>query len=312
MDIRIPARLAQGDLIGIVAPASPIDDPTRIERGVRYLESIGYRALVGKHVTERIGYLAGTDEQRGEDLHAMFADRRVKAVFCLRGGYGTPRLLRRLDYRLIARHPKIFVGYSDITALHLAFWSKARLVSFHGPMLGVDMAGAMDPFAEESFWRVLTSGERTMRLVPPGRTAVTLRGGTGSGRLLGGNLSLLVSLLGTPYHPDFRRSLLFLEETHEEPYRVDRMMAQLYNAGILGRAAGIAVGSFTECRPRDPAAPSQTVEEIMRESAAGAGPPFVTGLPFGHDPATITIPLGVRARLDGGSGALDLLAQAVL
>jgi muramoyltetrapeptide carboxypeptidase len=303
--------LRTGDLIGVVSPASPIDDPTRLEQGIRYLESCGYRAMTGTHVGQRSGYLAGTDEERAGDLHAMFADRRVKAIMCIRGGYGTPRLLAHINYAMIRKNPKIFVGYSDITALHLAFWARARLVTFHGPMLGVDMAGAMDPFAEEAFWRLLTAPVRRQHLIPPGGGTERLTPGRGTGRLLGGNLSLLLSLFGTRYLPALHRALLFLEEVGEEPYRVDRMLTQLRNAGVFRSVAGIVLGHFSDCTPKDPAKPSQTVGEIVQGIAAGCRGPFVTGLPFGHERKMITIPLGVRAVLDGDAGTLELLERAV-
>ena len=311
MEIRIPPRLRQGDCIGIVSPASPIDDASRIEQGVRYLESRGYRTFIGKNCRERNGYLAGTDEQRAEDFNAMFADRSVKAILCVRGGYGSPRLLQLLDYRLIRKNPKIFVGYSDITALHCALLKRAGLVTFHGPMLGVDFAGTVDPFAEEQFWKILTFPVRRSTLVPSGGSAVSLNGGTRTGRLIGGNLSLLVSLLGTPYVPNLRGAILFLEEIGEEPYRVDRMVTQLRNAGVVRNSAGVILGQFTDCRPKDPSKPSQSVGDIMRDLARGVKAPFVTGLPFGHERKMLTIPVGVRARLNGTTGALDLLEPAV-
>jgi muramoyltetrapeptide carboxypeptidase len=311
MEVRVPPRLRRGDCIGIVSPASPIDDVARIEHGVRYLESCGYRTMTGKHCGERTGYLAGTDEQRAEDLHAMFSDRHVKAILCVRGGYGSPRLLPLLRYDTIRKNPKIFVGYSDITALHLALLQRARLVTYHGPMLGVDLAGTVDPYAEESLWRMLTSPTPRLMIAPPGGTAVALNGGTRSGRLIGGNLSLLVSLLGTPFMPALHRALLFLEEIGEEPYRVDRMFTQLRNAGVIRSAAGVILGQFTDCVPRDPSKPSQSVDEIVRELARGVRAPFVTGLPFGHERRMMTIPVGLRARLDGSSGAVELLEPAV-
>ena len=311
MEVRIPPRLSRGDLIGIISPASPVDDLSRIERGVQYLERCGYRTIAGKNIAQRRGYLAGTDDQRAADLLAMFSDRRVKAIFCLRGGYGSPRLLARIDYALIRRNPKIFVGYSDITALHAAFWTRARLVTFHGPMVAVDMAGAMDPFAEESFWRLLTAPLTRMMLHSPGGTGVVPGSGTASGRLIGGNLSLIVSLLGTPYQPDFRRALLFLEEIGEEPYRIDRMMTQLRNAGILGRVSGVLIGQFSDCAPKDPSKPSLTADEVLREHGSAFGKPFVAGLPFGHERGMLTIPFGVRGRLDTAAGSLELLEPAV-
>lgn len=311
MNTGTPPRLHQGDLLGIIAPASPTDDPSRIERGVRYLEGLGYRTILGKHITHRTGYLAGTDAERAEDIHAMFSDTRVKGIFCLRGGYGTPRLLGMLNYRLIARNPKVFVGYSDITALHFAFRACAGLVSFHGPMVGVDMIAGMDPFAEEALWGLLTSAAKKRSLLPPGTPVTTLRGGKGRGRLLGGNLSLVVTLLGTRYFPSRGSSILYLEDVGEEPYRVDRMMAHLRNAGVLRGASGMVYGYFSDCEPKDPSAPSLGLPEILQDSASVVRGPVIGGAPFGHEKKTMTLPFGVRAELDGDSGSLDLLESAV-
>ncbi|MEW6511162.1 MAG: LD-carboxypeptidase [Bacteroidota bacterium] len=311
METVLPPRLRRGDLIGIVAPASPLEDPSRLDLGVRYLEQLGYRTLTGDSVSHRAGYLAGTDDDRLNDFHAMFRNKNVKAVFCVRGGYGSPRLLSRIDYRLIARNPKILVGYSDITALHLAIWTKTGMVTFHGPMLGVDMAGEMDPFAEERFWRLVTSPERRRTIADGGIGAIALNHGLSSGRLLGGNLSLVVSILGTPFQPEFRRAILFLEEIGEEPYRVDRMLTQLRNAGILRKASGIGFGMFSDCGPKDPSKPSFTVDQVLREAASASHGPVLSGLPFGHDHRMITLPVGVRARLDAEAGSLELLGPAV-
>ena len=311
MNVIVPQRLKKGDLIGIICPASPVHDPSRIEKGVRYLEGLGYRTTVGRNASRRRGYLAGTDDERVEDIHAMFSDRKVRCVFCARGGYGTPRLLSRIDYRLIARNPKILVGYSDITALALAIWRKCRLVTYHGPMLAVDLAADVNPFAEESLWRTLTSPARhaTLALADESPTRV-MYPGTTTGRLLGGNLSLLVSLLGTPYMPDLRGGILFLEETGEEPYRVDRMLTQLGNAGVLSRSRGVAVGRFTDCLPRDTSAPSLPLDSIMAGAAEITGKPFVTGFPIGHEKQMATVPVGIRARLDAGEGVITLLEPA--
>jgi len=311
MNVLVPRRLKKGDLIGVVCPASPVNDPSRIERGVRYLESIGYRTTVGRNALQRRGYLAGTDEERAADIHAMFADKHVRGIFCARGGYGTPRLLSLLDYRLIARNPKIFVGYSDITALALALWRKCRLVTYHGPMLAVDLFADVNPFAEESFWRVLTSPERRATLAPADASPAQVRyPGSATGRLLGGNLSLLVSLLGTPYMPYLRGGILFLEETGEDPYRVDRMLTHLGNAGVLSRSAGVAIGRFTDCVPGDAAAPSLTLETILAEAAENTGRPFLTGFPIGHERRMVTVPVGIRALLDADKGVITLLEPA--
>ena len=311
MKVLVPQRLKKGDLIGIICPASPVHDPSRIKMGVRYLEGLGYRTTVGRNASGRLGYLAGTDGERADDIHAMFRDRKVRGIFCARGGYGTPRLLSRIDYRLIARNPKILVGYSDITALALAIWRKCRLVTYHGPMLAVDMAVDVDPFAEESLWRILTSPTRraTLALAEGSPTRVKYPG-RGTGRLLGGNLSLLVSLLGTPYMPDLRRGILFLEEIGEDPYRVDRMLTQLGNAGALSRSSGVAMGHFTDCVPRDPATPSLPLDSIMAGMAESTGKPFMTGFPIGHEKRMVTVPVGIRARLDADEGVITLLEPA--
>jgi len=311
MEFIRPPRLNKGDLLGLVSPASPIADPSRIDRGVRYLEGLGYRVLLGKSITAVHGYLAGTDEQRAADLHAFFARKDVRAILCIRGGYGTPRLLSLLDYRLVRRNPKIFVGYSDITALQLALWKRAGLVTFHGPMVGVDMADTMDAFTEEIFWNLLTSDRKQGKIKLPDDTAITVFPGRGTGRLLGGNLALIVSLLGTPYQPSFSGSVLFLEDIGEEPYRIDRMLVQLRNTRILGRSAAILAGQFTDCVPEDKSKPSLTVDQLLSEAASSTRRPLLAHLPFGHENPKMTIPLGIRARVDAGARQIELLEPAV-
>lgn len=307
-----PSRLRAGDLIGLVSPASPIADPSRIDRGVRYLESLGYRVEVAPSVLKNHGYLAGTDEERAGDLHAFFARKDVRAIMCIRGGYGTPRLLRLINYRLIASNPKIFVGYSDLTSLQLAIWKRTGLVQFHGPMVGVDMADGMDAFTEGLFWQTVTATSRVGTIALPDPQPTALRGGQARGRLLGGNLALLVSSMGTRYFPDVRDALLYLEDIGEEPYRVDRMLFQLLNAGILHGVSGILAGQFTDCGPKDATKPSFTVEEVFRQIAALTDRPILTGVPFGHESRKMTIPLGVAARVDAGRGRIEYLESAVV
>ncbi len=306
-----PPKLNKGDLIGIVTPASPVADATRIEKSVRYLESLGYRVQVGGNVGKVNGYLAGTDEERAADLHTMFADKKVKAIFCVRGGYGTPRLLSLLNYKLIARNPKIFVGYSDITALQLAFWKKCGLITFHGPMAGVEMANQIDPFTEEMFWRSVTSTKKLGTISLPDEPKVELLNkGKASGRLLGGNLSLIVSLFGTPYHPDYANSIIFIEEITEEPYRVDRMMMQLHNSPVFKKANGMLLGQFTDCVPADLTKPSLTTDEVLRDAALKFAKPTLTNLPFGHISKKITLPVGLRVRLDATNKTIKFLEAA--
>jgi muramoyltetrapeptide carboxypeptidase len=311
MAILKPPRLKKGDCIGLVSPASTIADTSRIERAVRYLEGLGYRTTVGMHATRRHGYLAGTDEERASDIHAMVEHRDVRAIFCIRGGYGAPRLLPLLRYRLIARNPKIFVGYSDITALHLAFWKHAGLVSIHGSMAGVDMADPMDPFTEELFWRLLTSAKKVGPIAFPPPAPEGLVPGKVSGRLLGGNLALVTALVGTRHQPRFDDTILYLEDIGEDPYRLDRMFTQLRGASILARCSGIMIGHFTDCVPRDPSAPTFTTDDVLREYVRGAQRPALWHVPFGHEPKNMPIPVGARARIDGAAGTVEFLESAV-
>jgi len=311
MPVLKPSILKRGDLIGVVAPAGPVTDVTRIERGVRYLERLGYHVLPGKHLTDVDGYLAGSDTDRLEDLHAMFRNTHVRAIICLRGGYGTPRLLSRIDYRLIRRHPKILAGFSDITALQLALWKKCRLVTFHGPMVASDMAESIDPVAEESFWGLLTSRKTRGLFEGHSFDLRLLRGGTARGPLLGGNLSLIVSLLGTPYSPKFTGAILAIEEIGEEPYRIDRMLNQLSLSRILPSVAGVLAGQFTACVPEDTTHPSASVADLLEEISGRLRKPFIAGVPFGHVPRKITLPLGVAVSMNGTRGSVRLLEAAV-
>lgn len=305
-----PPKLKKRDLFGVISPAGPIADQSRIERGVRYLEGEGFRVVIGKHATRATGYLAGDDQERLSDLHMMFRDKKVKAIICTRGGYGAMRLLPSLDYDLIRNNPKILIGFSDITALQLAFWKKCRLISFHGPMLGVEMAAPMEPLTEQVFWQCLTSTEAVGRIpLPEGST--TLHGGKATGRLVGGNLSLVVSLLGTQYQPELRDSILFIEDSGEEPYRIDRMLTQLRNAHALSRARAVLAGQFTDCVPKDATSPSFTVEHILDEVAQVNAKPFLSGLPFGHVGRKITLPVGLRVKVDADAKTIEYLEPAV-
>ena len=312
MNILKPPHIMPGDTFGIIAPASPVADHAKIDRGVRYLEGLGYRVKLGKEHTKVHGYLAGTDRERVNDLHDMFRDRSVKAVLCARGGYGTPRLLSMIDYALIRRNPKLFIGFSDITALHMALWKKCRLVTFHGPMLATDMADGIDPLTEQWFWDLLTSGKPPREVViPPDVVPERLRSGKARGYLLGGNLSLLAALVGTPFLPDFRGSVLFVEEIGEEPYRVDRMLQQLILGKVLHSTRGLLWGQFTDCSPKDPSLPSLSVTDLLHEVSRQHKVPSLANLPFGHIGRKMTIPVGVRCQLDADAKKLSFLEPAV-
>jgi muramoyltetrapeptide carboxypeptidase len=312
MKILKPPRLRRGDLIGLVAPASPPVDWTLIEKGVRYLEGLGYRTRLGRHVGAGHGYFAGTDEQRAEDFNSLLRDREVRAIFAVRGGYGTPRLLPMIDYAAARRDPKIIVGYSDVTALQMALWRRAGLVTFAGPMLASDLGARRNRFAEEQLWRLLTSRARVGDLrQPTGQPMIKRHGGRAEGRLLGTNLSMLISSLGTPYSPDYRGALLVLEDVGEQLHRLDRMLTQLRNAGVLRRIRGLILGAFTQCVPSDSARPFLAQEEIIDEMLEWCPQPAVEGFAFGHVAAKVTIPLGCQASLNADSGSLSVLESAV-
>jgi muramoyltetrapeptide carboxypeptidase len=312
-----PDRLSLGDMIGIVAPASAPAGPKVLERAVETIRGLGFRVRLAPNAWKRFGFLAGSDRERAADLMRMFQDQRVKAILCVRGGYGSARLLPLLDYRVIRANPKIFLGYSDITSLHCAFLKKANLISFHGPMLVPDFAdGEMPRFTLQSVQRTM------MRPSPAGsicqgyrRQSISiLRGGTASGQLVGGNLSVLCATLGTPYQAAFKNKILFLEDHSERPYRFDRMLTHLVNAGALRQVVGVAVGINEACH--DPNARGateyrQTLQDVLEERLLPLKIPVVTGLPFGHVVLNATLPIGIRATLDGIKGDLVITEAAV-
>jgi muramoyltetrapeptide carboxypeptidase len=315
MPIR-PPHLEPGDILGIVAPASAPPDPKNVDRAVAVLEKLGFKLKLARNSRKRLGFLAGTDKERAADIMNIFADPKVKGILCVRGGYGSSRLLPLLDYRTIRRNAKVFIGYSDITSLHCAFLVKANLISFHGPMLNSDFAQAdMPEFTKQSFLRTLMrSAAGDIFEGYSGGTATTLRGGIAHGQLIGGNLSVLCASLGTPWQPPCRGRILFFEEVDEVPYRTDRMLTHLLNAGFLQQVAGIAIGINRGCE--DPKAKTtreyrQTMEDVFRDRLLPLRIPLMTGLPFGHVPHNATLPVGARVTLDATGRRLILSEAAV-
>ncbi len=312
-----PERLNFGDTIGIIAPASAPPDPKAIDRAVIALEGYGFKVRLAKNVRARLGFIAGTDRARAEDVMAMFADKKVKAIHCLRGGYGVTRMLERLDFSVIARNPKIFSGYSDITGLHLAIQKFSKFVSFHAPMVNGALAAPDVPeFTKKSFFRAV------MEAKPPGSISAgcpenkieILRRGMAEGELIGGNLSLLCALLGTPFAPSFKGKILFFEDVSERPYRLDRMLTQLLNAGVFSQVIGVAVGvnHDRDDKKKNPSVEyEQSAADVIRERLATLRVPIVTGLPFGHVDLNATLPCGARAVLDGKKGDLIITEAAV-
>ena len=306
-----PPRLRRGDTIGLISPASPPSSQEKIEKSVRYLEQLGYRVKVGAHVMDQNGYLAGSDQHRADDFNRMIRDKTVRAIIAVRGGYGTPRILPLIDYSAVRRNPTIVVGYSDLTALQLALFRKTGLVTFSGPMAGVEMWNSIDPYTEEHFWRIVTSATPGGALPFPSDSSPVLHHpGKASGRILGGNLSLLISTLSTPYSPSYAKSLLVLEEVDEAPHRVDRMLTQLFNAGILKKVAGVVLGHFTGCVPSDASKPFLTIDQVLDDAVARISVPVLTNFQYGHIAKKLTIPIGVKGRLLL-DGRLEILESAV-
>lgn len=311
-----PQRLQPGDIVGLIAPASTGASAEVIERSVAALRDIGFKVKLGRHVRKRHGFLAGQDKERAADVMAMFTDRTVKGIFCVRGGYGSARLLPLLDYGAIRQNPKVFIGFSDLTSLHCALRKKSDLVTFHGPMTVSFLAEKSPKFLRESLWRAVGGPDAPASILQGyhRKTVEVVRRGKVSGELIGGNLSVLSTVLGTPYQPDFRGRILFLEDVDEKPYAVDRLLTHLFNAGVLSQVAGVAIGIFHDCV--DPKAVRggeyrQTVEDVLRERLWPLKVPVVIGLPFGHVPYNATLPVGGRATLDADKGDL-ILTRAVV
>ena len=313
MKIVKPKKLESNDLIGVISPASLPADLSRIEKGVQYLEKMGYRTAVGKNVGQSRGYLAGTDEQRLEDLHEMFENKEVKAIFCVRGGYGTGRLLDKINYRLIKKNPKIFVGYSDITSLQMAFLKKAGLVTFAGPMVAVDFwEEKVNPFAEEIFWNTLTKKRKIGKLNNPnGEKFFVFNKGRGEGRILGGNLATLNALLNTPYLPSFKDTILLIEEIGEPPYKIDRMLNQLRLSNVFNQVQGVILGRFVDCYESDDEKATLSLNEVIIDYFDNLDIPIIYNVKHGHIPENITIPYGVNCKLNASRGFIEITESAV-
>lgn len=311
-----PRRLKIGDTVGFVAPANAtfVSDDLAVARET--FEALGLRVKVGRHLLDRYGYFAGRDDARAADVNAAFADPEVDAVFAIRGGWGSARLLPLLDFDAIRRHPKILLGYSDVTALLLAVHARTGLLTFHGPV-GIS---TWTPFSIEHMAAVLFEAEAPLLANPvelrDGLVQVedrvqTITPGRARGRLLGGNLTVLTAILGSPYLPAWDGAVLFLEDTGEQVYRVDRMLTQLALAGVLSRVAGVVFGRCTDCKPGDGYG-ALTLEEVLADHVKTLGVPAFRGSMIGHIDRQFTIPVGAEAEIDADRGTIRLLSPAVL
>lgn len=309
-----PKRLSIGDTVGLVLPASGVLDADSVAFAREQLEAIGFKVLVGKHALDRHGYFAGRDQDRAADINMMFADDAVAGVVCYTGGWGSPRVLPYLDYELIAKKPKVIIGYSDITALINAIHQRSGIMTFHGPVA----ASNIEPYSLDNFKRVVMTAEPAGLLAPPPKKPselvdrvnriVQISPGKASGRLAGGNLTMISSLIGTPFEIDTKDVILFLEDTHEEPYRIDRMLTQLALAGKLKTIAGFVFGRCTDC---DMKGPGFSLQEILQDRFATLGIPAMTGMSFGHIEQKLTMPIGAMATIDSTAGTLTIDEAAV-
>lgn len=309
-----PKRLKKGDVIGVISPASSPSDLEKIEKGVNYLEGLGYRVEVGKNVGKVHGYLAGTDNERLEDLHSMFKNKNINAIFNVRGGYGSGRLLDKINFGLIKRNPKIFVGYSDITALQMAFLKKTGLVTFAGPMVAVDFSSdKVDPFMEENFWKIITNSKKIGKINNPnGEKFYTLAKGRGEGNLIGGNLALLISLMGTEYQPDFKDAVLLIEDIGEDPYKIDRMFYQLKYAKVFNKVKGIILGRFVDCYIKDKSQPSLSLNDVISDYLEELKIPVIYNVKHGHIKENLTIPWGLKTKINTSRCFIEITESAVV
>ncbi|MDQ2991702.1 MAG: LD-carboxypeptidase [Candidatus Eremiobacteraeota bacterium] len=297
-----PPALRRGDAIALIAPAGPLASDADLDAAVERVEALGLRAVRGEHVLGRHGYLAGTDAERAADINAALRDPAVRGIFAVRGGYGTTRLLDLVDYDALRADPKVLLGYSDLTALLNVCTARAGVVTFHGPVIAL----ALGPLERAWLQRAMFSD------VPVGTLAVerpcAIRAGRARGRLAGGNLSLMAAMVGTPYEIDCTDAIVFLEEVEEAPYRIDRMLTQLRASASFRRAAGIALGTFSNCDAPEDAAPERRLTYVLADRLVDLGMPVVAGAPIGHEGEQWTLPIGAYATLDAASGTLAIEA----
>lgn len=311
-------RLRPGDTVGLIAPASYIANSEILERIEANVRAFGLVPKRAPNLLKREGYFAGSDQERAASVNVMYADPEVRALFAVHGGWGCQRILPWLDYDLIDAHPKLLIGSSDVTALHLALARLTRCPTIHGP----NASHSWGAYPRECFRRLVFDGEAltyspTMPgLLPPaGETAGwpirTYRPGVARGRLLGGNLSVLSAMVGTPYLPDFRGAILFLEDTNEAEYRIDRMMTQLAQGGVLPVLAGVAFGQCTNCRNPVPGYTGYTLDQVLYQHLVPLGVPAFQGALVGHIAQQISLPVGVGVEIDASAGSLRVLEPVV-
>lgn len=313
-----PKRLNKGDTIGVVAPASPIRSRGHLHHAVKELKSWDFQVKLGEHVYRKHGYMAGTDQERADDLNAMFKDKTIDAIMVTNGGYGSGRILDLLDYNMIKQNPKLLVGFSDITSLHLALQKKTGLVTFHGP--GVMKWNPQDfsSYSKEYLLKAISNNAPigAIKVEDDKNWVDIIHPGQVQAEIVGGNLALLCASLGTPYEIDTKGKILFFEDWNLEPWMMDTYIQHLKNAGKLDDAVGFVIGECAHCDPVFHAGTgiygSLSLEELFAELIQPFGKPAIYGLPLGHTASLATIPLGVEAYLDATNGKLVIKENGVI
>ena len=296
--LKRPPRLKRGDTIGIAAPAGPFDKDL-FEEGMAILKRMGFKLFIPEPIFRREGFLAGTDTERAEVINTLFSDPAIQGILCARGGYGSTRVLPHLDWPTIRRHPKVFMGFSDITVLHNVFLAQAGLVTFHGPM-GTTLIKTAGPYLGMMEQALMSE---TPIIMAPERAHI-LKHGEASGPVVGGNLTMLSHLVGTPYQPVLNGGILFLEDVTESPYRIDRVLEQLSLAGCLQGVQGLVLGRFLDCGDGD------EIHDVFLRVFGPSGIPIVAGFPIGHGEDNATLPIGIHARLTTQPPQLSYLTAA--
>ncbi len=296
-------KVTKNSTIGIIAPAfQPVAE--RLEKGIQYLEKRGFKVKKGHSLHAVHGYLAGDDDLRLNDIHDMFADPEITMIICARGGWGCLRLLDRLDYDLISKNPKALVGYSDISTLQLAMWKMTNVPSLSGPMAAVEMGKGIESFTEKHFWNLVLGDDPEYAFNWSDSRTEIWQSGRAGGKLLGGCLSLMAHQLGTPYSPDYSGAILFIEDIGEEPYRIDRYLAQVKQTGIFDAINGLIIGNFIDCDVENEDKPHFQIKEVLSDYFAGKPYPVIYDFPYGHGMIKVSMPVGVDAVLDTESKSL--------
>lgn len=288
----IPNSIKLGDTIGILAPASGAEN-SFIDEKIYILKNLGFKIKTGKHLYDKLGYLAGTDEDRASDLMNFLCDDHIKMIMCLRGGYGSMRILPYLDFKKLKNVNKIFMGYSDITCLLNTLYSKLGLVTFHGPMATSDFN---DKYTLNSFINTVTNVTSSYNIANPPHIPLICNGkANATGKLIGGNLSIICSTLGTPYEINTHNKILFIEDVSEDVYSIDRMLCQLKFSGKLNNCSGFLLGQFKNCNNKNT---SYTLNDVFHDYIFSLNKPVISNFMSGHDSPNLTLPIGSTVKLD--------------